>query len=147
MSKLGELRAQIGQPLGTSPWRTVGQDDIDAFAAATGDDQFIHVDPERARTSPFGGTVAHGLLTLSLLSIIAREAVPLVRRRRMGVNYGFDRVRFVSPVRSGARVRGHFALGGVTPRPDDGLLLRFDASVEIEGEDKPALSAQWLVIT
>lgn len=142
-----ELERRLGQELGVSPWRQVGQSDLDAFADATDDHQFIHVDPERAAAeTPFGGTVAHGFLTLSLLSSFGREALPVIAGRRMGVNYGFDRVRFVSPVRSGARVRGRFVLNGMTRRSAAELLLRYGVTVEVEGEAKPALVADWLTL-
>ena len=118
---------------------------IDAFAEVTRDRQFIHVDPERAAAKPFGGTVAHGFLTLSLLSAMAYDALPA--RKGFGVNYGFDRVRFVAPVRAGARVRGRFALIGRSPRGANETLTRLAVSIEIEGEAKPALVAEWLTLS
>ena len=140
-----ELATRIGQELGVSAWHEVTQGEIDQFAEVTGDDQFIHVDPVRARAeTPFGGTIAHGFLTLSLLSVLGRQALPVIAGRTMGVNYGFDRVRFVSPVASGARVRGRFALAGLERRSPREMLLRYRVSVEIEGGPKPALVADWL---
>ena len=137
------LEGLVGQQLGVSSWREVSQDDIDRFAEITDDRQYIHIDPVRAAETSFGGTIAHGFLTLSLLSAFAQEAVRL-EGRRMGVNYGFDKVRFVAPVRSGARMRGRFALASIERRPDGGYAIRYDVTVEIEDESKPALTAAWL---
>ena len=142
-----DLRGRIGQELGVSGWRVVSQADIDAFADTTDDHQFIHVDEARAvAETPFGGTIAHGFLTLSLLSAFGRDALPVVQGRRMGVNYGFDRVRFVTPVRSGARVRGRFTLASVEERRPGEVMLGYDVTVEIEGGAKPALLARWLTL-
>ena len=124
----------------------VDQDRIDAFAKVTEDEQFIHVDPDEASLTPFGGTVAHGFLTLSLLSPMAYSALPTIKGRAMGVNYGFDRVRFLHPVRSGSRVRGHFLLVAVIRRSEREWQLDYDVSVEIEGAHKPALAATWLTM-
>ena len=110
----------------------------------TEDWQFIHVDPVAAKATPFGGTIAHGFLTLSMLSAIAYDALPRVEGLAMGVNYGFDRVRFVTPVRAGARVRGRFKLVGATRRSPTELQAINAVTVEIEGGDKPAMIAQWL---
>src|SRR3954462_14034747 len=108
---LADVPGLVGQEVGTSEWINVDQSMIDLFANATLDHQFIHVDPARAEAeSPFGGTIAHGFLTLSLLSAMNFESVPKIREQTMGINYGFDRVRFMSPVRSGSRVRGHLTL-------------------------------------
>jgi acyl dehydratase len=123
---------------------TVGQDRIEAFAEATEDRQFIHVDPEAAAKSPFGGTIAHGFLTLSLLSRMAAEATLVPDRVKMAVNYGFDRIRFLAPVKSGKRVRGRFLLDSIEEKAPGQWLLRHSVTVEIEGEDKPALTAVWL---
>ena len=142
-----ELEALVGQEVGLSAWREVSQADIDQFAAVTADPQFIHVDPVRAAAeTPFGGTIAHGFLTLSLLSAFAIEALPRIAERRMGVNYGFDRVRFVAPVRSGSRLRGRFVLAGIERRAPNELMMRYGVSVEIEGGAKPALVADWLTL-
>ena len=119
-----------------SRWITVDQERIDAFAKITEDEQFIHVDPERAAETAFGGTVAHGFLTLSLLSAMAYSALPRIEGAAHGVNYGFDRVRFVRPVPSGSRVRGRFTLRAVTPRSAREWRLTYDVSVEIEGARK-----------
>jgi acyl dehydratase len=140
------LQALVGTELGVSGWHVVSQDMIDRFADVTSDHQFIHVDPVRAAETPFGGTVAHGFLTLSLLSRLGQEAIPPIEGRVMGINYGFDKVRFPSPVKAGARIRGRFVLGAITPRSPGELLLRYQATVEIEGEAKPAVSAEWLAV-
>jgi acyl dehydratase len=131
---------------GISSWICVDQPMIDAFAAATGDRQFIHIDPAAAAATPFGGTVAHGLLTLSLLPAMAGEVLERPAGAQMSVNYGFDRVRFVSPVRSGARVRGRFELAGYEEQKPGRFQARLTVVVEIEGEQKPALTADWLTM-
>ena len=143
---IAAYRAHLGGAAFVSDWVTVDQPMIDAFADATLDHQFIHVDPERARReAPFGGTVAHGFLTLSLLSRLAFAALPGVAGTRMGVNYGFERVRFPAPVRSGARVRGAFRLVGLTERAVS-VQSAWDATVEIENSAKPALTAHWITL-
>ncbi|NNM74709.1 MaoC family dehydratase [Enterovirga aerilata] len=147
MITISELEGRLGQELGVSAWREVTQADIDAFAHVTGDHQFIHVHEARARAeTDFGGTIAHGFLTLSLLSAFALDALPPLSGRRMGVNYGFERVRFLSPVRTGARVRGRFTLARLEPRRTNEFLLGYDVTVEIEGSEKPALAALWLTL-
>lgn len=144
VASLDDIRAKIGQPIGTSDWIEVGQDRIGAFADATDDHQFIHVDPVAAAAAGFGGTIAHGFLSLSLLSCMAADVMLVPETARMALNYGLDRVRFLAPVKAGNRVRGHFTLDGVDEKAPGQLLLRQTVSVEIEGEDKPALTAQWL---
>ena len=141
---LKAIRARIGEEVGVSSWLTVDQSRIEAFADATEDRQFIHVDPAAAAKTPFGGTVAHGFLSLSLLSRMAAEAMLVPDTLRMAVNYGFDRVRFIAPVRAGKRVRGRFTLDSVEEKAPGQLLMRHAVTVEIEGEDKPALTALWL---
>jgi acyl dehydratase len=132
---------------GLSDWVTVDQTMIDAFASATDDHQFIHVDPERAAAeSPFGGTIAHGFLTLSLLSTMNYNCLPKVREQTLGINYGFDRVRFMTPVKSGARVRGRFLLAEARFRGAGMLMTTYDVTIEIENEKKPALTAKWITI-
>ncbi|MFZ5608797.1 MAG: MaoC family dehydratase [Pseudomonadota bacterium] len=144
---LDEVKAQIGKEIGVSDWVLIDQPRIDAFAAVTQDHQFIHVDPDRAaRETPFGGAIAHGYLTLSLLSAFAYQAVPAIVGVRMGVNYGLNKVRFLSPVRAGARVRGRFTLRAVEERSARAIMSRYDVTVEVEGEDKPALIAEWLTM-
>lgn len=138
----------VGKEIGVSSWHLIDQPRIDRFAEVTEDHQFIHVDPERAgRETPFGTTIAHGFLTLSLLSVFAYEVLPSLEGAAMGVNYGFDKLRFLSPVKSGSRVRGRFTLTGATMRSPKELLARTGVTVEIEGEDKPALVADWLGLT
>jgi acyl dehydratase len=144
IASLDEIRAKIGQSVGVSDWIEVGQDRITAFADATDDHQFIHVDPKAAAAAGFGGTIAHGFLSLSLLSRMAADVMLIPDTSRMALNYGLDRVRFLAPVKAGKRVRGHFTLDGVDEKAPGQLLIRQTVSVEIEGEDKPALTAQWL---
>ena len=144
IATLDEIRSKIGQSIGISEWIDVPQDRIGAFADATDDHQFIHVDPAAAADAGFGGTIAHGFLTLSLLSRMAADAMLIPDTARMAVNYGLDRVRFLAPVKSGKRVRGHFTLEGADEKAPGQLLLKHQVTVEIEGEEKPALTAQWL---
>jgi acyl dehydratase len=135
----------VGHEVGVSNWHLVDQKRIDSYADVIEDHQFIHVDPERAeRETSFGTTVAHGFLTMSLLSIMSYEVLPPIEGATMGVNYGFDRLRFVSPVRSGSRVRGRFTLTEATLRKPTEMLSRTRVSVEIEGEEKLALVADWI---
>lgn len=141
---LEALRAREGEEVGVSSWVRVTQADIDTFAELTGDRQYIHVDPERAAASPFGGTVAHGFLTLSLLSRFAYEARPRLAGMRMSVNYGFDRLRFVAPVPAGARLRGRFRLDGLEETGAGEVTLRWGVTVEVEGADRPAIVADWI---
>ncbi len=143
---IDQLVANVGNEVGVSPWRVVTQQMIDMYADAVDDHQFIHVDPERAAATPFGGTIAHGFLTLSLLSAFSYEAVPPLANVEMGVNYGFEKVRFVTPVKTGARVRGRFVLADVNVRPSGWVQVATDVTVEIEGSVKPALTARWLTL-
>ena len=146
VASLDDIRSRIGDELGASDWIEIGQDRISDFAEATEDRQFIHVDQEAAGQTPFGGTIAHGFLTLSLLSRMAADAMLLPQDAKMVVNYGLDRVRFLAPVRSGKRVRGRFTLESLDEKAPGQILLRHAVTVEIEGEDKPALSAVWLAL-
>jgi acyl dehydratase len=146
VATIDEIRKRVGQEIGLSSWIAIDQSRIDAFAGATEDRQFIHVDPDAAARTPLGGTIAHGFLTLSLLSRMAAETVLVPDTTKMVVNYGLDRVRFLAPVRSGKRIRGRFTLDGVEEKSAGQILLRHVISVEIEGEDKPALSAVWLTL-
>lgn len=139
-----ELDALVGRPLGTSEWMTIDQARVDAFADATDDHQFIHVDPVRAAATPFGGTIAHGLLTLSLIVPLCFDFVPRIEGTKMLLNYGFDKVRFPAPVRVGKRIRGSAVLAEVAERKAGQLLLKLDVTIEIEDEPKPALTAEWL---
>src|SRR5688500_741085 len=133
-----DYRAQVGHELGVSDWITIDQARIDAFAQCTGDHQFIHVDPEKAKATPFGTTIAHGYLTLSLLSAMAYGAMPGVEGTKMGVNYGLNKVRFMALVKSGRRVRGRLKLADVSGRSAGVLQSTVEVTVEIDGEDKPA---------
>jgi acyl dehydratase len=144
IASLDEIRARIGSEISVSSWLTVDQERIDTFAEATEDRQFIHIDPAAAAQTPFGGTIAHGFLTLSLLSRMGAEAMLIPDGVKMAVNYGLDRVRFLAPVRSGKRVRGRFTLDSVEEKAPGQVLTRHTVTVEIEGEEKPALTAQWL---
>lgn len=150
MTKPSDLPSLIGQEVGLSRWITVDQARIDAFARTTEDEQFIHVDPERARTTPFGGTIAHGFLTLSLASAMSYDALAPLDGVVMGVNYGFDKLRFLAPVPAGSKVRGRFKLLSAEAKgADDGVtrwLLKHELTVEIDGADKPALIAEWLTM-
>lgn len=144
---LAEVRGLIGTKTGLSDWILVDQAMIDAFAHATNDHQFIHTDPARATTeSSFGGTIAHGFLTLSLLSTMNYNALPKIREQTMGINYGFDKVRFMAPVKSGTRIRGHFILADARFRGASMLMTTYEVSIEIENEKKPALTANWITI-
>lgn len=141
----GQWRSLVGTELGVSPWIAVEQPLIGAFARLTGDHQFIHVDPQRAQAeSPFGATIAHGFLVLSLLSPMLGAALPRLEDAAVRVNYGFDRVRFLAPVRAGARVRGRFRLLAAEERRPAELTLKYGVTVEIEGAERPALAAEWL---
>ena len=144
VAPLAEIRDRIGQEVGVSSWLTMDQQRINEFADATEDRQFIHTDPEAAARTPFGGTIGHGFLTLSMLSRMAAEAMLVPDSIKMAVNYGLDRVRFIAPVRSGKRIRGRFRLDSVDEKAPGQLLLRHTVTVEIEGEEKPALTAEWL---
>jgi len=144
VANLDEIRARIGEEIGVSSWLTVDQERIHAFAEATEDRQFIHTDPDAAAQTPFGGTIAHGFLSLSLMSRMGAEAMLIPEGAKMAVNYGLDRVRFLAPVPSGARVRGRFTLDSVEEKAPRQLLFRHTVAVEIEGAEKPALTAVWL---
>ena len=144
LAPLDDIRARVGQEVGISGWLTVDQPRIDTFAEATEDRQFIHTDPQAAAAAGFGGTIAHGFLTLSLLSRMAPEAMLVPDGMKMALNYGLDRVRFLAPVKAGKRVRGRFKLDSMDEKAPGQWLMRHEVTVEIEGEDKPALTAQWL---
>jgi acyl dehydratase len=143
MLTLQEFRAMVGQEMGVSEWTTITQDQIDTFADCTDDHQYIHVDPQAAAKTPFGGTIAHGFLTLAMLSAMAYQ-MPSIEGTAMAVNYGFNKLRFVSPVRSGARIRGRFVLKAFEEIRPGEIQTTMTVSVEIEGQDKPALVADWL---
>jgi acyl dehydratase len=144
---LDNLADRVGEELGVSGWHPVDQALIDAFADVTGDHQWIHVDAERAsRESPFGGTIAHGLLTLSLLPTMRQEAGAIPAGAREVINYGYDRIRFLAPVPAGARIRARVTLTAAERRDDGRILLRTTNTVEIEGVEKPALLAEALTL-
>jgi len=140
-----EMKDMVGQTLGTSEWLLVDQEMINKFADATGDHQFIHVNEEMAKMTPFGGTIAHGFLTLSLFPVLmAKSDCPRVEGVKMGVNYGGNKVRFLAPVRSGKKVRGHFKLLDLEEKRPGQWQQTLEFTVEIEGEDKPAVMAEWI---
>jgi acyl dehydratase len=142
---LEAYQALVGKEIGVSSWHMIDQPRIDTYADVTEDHQFIHVDPERAKKeTAFGTTIAHGFLTMSMLSVMSYEVMPAIAGTTMGVNYGFDKLRFISPVRSGKRIRGRFVLAEAKLRKPNELQSRTNVTVEIEGEDKPALVADWL---
>ena len=148
MTRASDLPSLIGREVGVSRWFTVDQPRIDAFADITEDQQFIHIDPERARATPLGGTIAHGFLTLSLASAMNYDALEPLEGFVMGFNYGFDRLRFIAPVPAGANIRGRFTLLSAEDKGADAAgrrwLLKYEIKIEIEGSDKPALIAEWL---
>lgn len=140
-----EMKELVGKPLGTSEWVLVDQEMINKFADATGDHQFIHIDEEKAKLTPFGGTIAHGFLTLSLFPMLmAKSDCPRPAGVKMGVNYGGNKVRFLAPVRSGKRVRAHFKLLELDEKRPGQWQQTLEFTVEIEGEEKPALMAEWI---
>lgn len=140
-----DYQAKVGQTVGASEWILIDQAMIDRFADATGDHQFIHVDPEKAKLTPFGGTIAHGFLTLSLLPVMREKSdLPILEGLKMGLNYGGNKVRFLAPVPSGSRVRGHFKLLEFSEKGAGRYQETSELTVEIEGQDKPALVAEWI---
>jgi acyl dehydratase len=144
IASIEDIKGRLGSEIGVSDWILIDQEKIDRFAEITGDSQFIHVDPAAAAQTPFGGTVAHGFLTLSLLSQMAAGVMVMPPGVRMVVNYGFEKVRFMAPVRSGRRVRGHFVLVRAEEKRPGQWQFVHQVTVEIEGEDKPALTADWI---
>jgi acyl dehydratase len=139
-----ELDALVGTQLGVSDWFLVDQERVNRFADVTLDHQFVHVDVERARQTPFGGTIAHGFLTLSLLVPLCLDFIPVIANRKLVVNYGFDKVRFTAPVRVGKRIRANSKLASVEERKPGNVITKISVTVEIENEDKPAVAAEWL---
>ena len=141
----GAIKELVGEVVGTSAWIEVTQERINQFAEATGDFQFIHIDAEKAKLTPFGGTIAHGFLTLSLIPLLTMESdCPRPEGVKMGVNYGGNKTRFLAPVRSGKRVRGVFKLLELDEKRPGQWQQTMEITVEIEGEEKPALVADWL---
>lgn len=143
---VSEIKNYVNKEAGLSDWLLVDQEMINKFADVTGDHQFIHVNPEVAKQTPFGTTIAHGFLTLSLLSQLAAQNVLRLEGIKMGVNYGFEKVRFVNPVKSGKRIRGRFTLMSANSKIPGQWSFKYGVKVEIEGEDKPALVAEWLTM-
>ena len=143
---LEEMQAKLGKELGVSTWETVDQAKIDLFAKATGDHQFIHVDPERAASGPFGGTIAHGMLTLSLVPAALLDHAVEPEGTQTTINYGFDSVRFLHPVASGSEVRVRSVLGEVDVKNSRQVRVGYDVGVEIKGAEKPALVARSIVM-
>lgn len=139
-----QAKTMIGQDLGVSDWLTVDQARVDAFADVTGDHQSIHVDPVRAAQTPFGGTIAHGFLTLSLIAGLMPEGAIVLEGIVMGLNYGFERVRFLQPVPTGSRIRARHVLVGIDDKGGGRFVVRTHVTIEIEGVVKPALTAEWL---
>ena len=144
IASFDDIRSRIGEEVGVSSWIEIDQQRIDTFADATEYHQFIHIDAQAAAAAGLGGTIAHGFLSLSLLSRMAADASLMPDGLKMALNYGLDRVRFLAPVRSGKRIRGRFTLDSIEEKAPGQWLLRHTVTVEIEGEEKPALSAQWL---
>ena len=140
IARLADLKGLIGQEIAVSDWLTITQERINQFADATGDHQWIHVDPERAKASPFGSTIAHGFLTLSLLPLFTQECIRMPSVR-MGVNYGVNKVRFINPVPVGSRLRGRFMMKAVEDIAG-GVQMTMLATIELEGVDKPACVAE-----
>ena len=144
---LNEYENMVGDEIGLSDWITVSQEMIDGFSNVTGDRQFIHNDPERAANeTPFGGAIAHGFLTLSLITQMYKDTTPIITGHEVVINYGLNRIRFLSPVPSGARIRGRITLAKVEPRGDTQILTENKIIVEIEGEEKPAMLGTWVTL-
>lgn len=141
-----EVKDLVGTELGVSKWMDVSQSRIDIFADATDDHQFIHVDPVRAAETPFGGTIAHGFLTLSMLSAMHSEAVPRLKETNFGINYGFNKIRFMAPVPVDSRIRGRFFLKEARLRGPGRMMTTYEVTIEIENVKKPAMTATWLTI-
>lgn len=143
--KIAELSARAGEVIGTSDWMDITQERIALFADATDDHQFIHVDPDKAKLTPFGQTIAHGFLSLSLLVPLLESCAPKLDMRMM-VNYGLNKLRFLAPVKSGKRIRAQFKLVELVEKRPGQWQQTLEATVEIEGEDKPALIAEWVLL-
>jgi acyl dehydratase len=142
-----EMQARIGEMIGTSEWLLIDQAMIDKFADATGDHQFIHVNPEMAKMTPFGGTIAHGFLTLSLIPVLIEKSdIERPAGIKMAMNYGGNRVRFINPVRSGKKVRAHFKLVGLEEKRPGQWQQTVEITLEIEGEEKPGYVAEWITM-
>ena len=142
-----QLNDYIGKEVGISEWLLVDQERINRFADATGDHQYIHVDSERAAQTPFGTTIAHGFLTMSLMVLMGYEGSTKLKNSVMGINYGFDKLRFINPVKVNSKIRGRFRLISAEEKNTNQWLLKHNITVEIAGEEKPALVAEWLGMT
>ena len=141
-----DVAAKVGETIGTSDWVEMSQERINQFAEATGDHQFIHLDEEKAKMTPFGGTIAHGFLTLSMIPYLsANSDLPKVDGVKMGVNYGGNKTRFIAPVKSGKRIRGHWKLLELVEKRPGQWQQTNEITIEIEGEDKPALITEWIM--
>ena len=142
-----DVAAKVGEQVGTSEWVEMTQERINQFAEATGDHQFIHVNEEAAKMTPFGGTIAHGFLTLSMIPYLGAESnMPRMEGIKMGVNYGGNKTRFIAPVRSGKRIRGHWKLTEMVEKRPGQWQQTCEITIEIEGEDKPALITEWITM-
>ena len=145
---VNQVSNYIGQEVGVSDWVEIDQDRINKFADATGDHQYIHVDPQRAAKTLFGTTIAHGFLTLSLMSMLSSNNGGIkLENAVMGINYGLDKVRFINPVKVGSKIRARFELLSVDEKKANHYLMKHKVTIEIEGEEKPALIAEWLGMT
>lgn len=144
--KSEEVNALVGEEVGVSDWIEIAQERINQFADVTDDHQFIHTNPEAAKMTPFGTTIAHGFLTLSMLSKLAEGSTIIVDGVKMGVNYGFDKVRMVNPVKSGQKIRGRFTLMSADQKTPGQWSIKYAVKVEIDGEEKPALVAEWITM-
>ena len=143
---LSEVEGLVGQEIGVSDWMEIDQDRINAFADVTDDHQFIHVNPELAAHTPFGTTIAHGFLTVSLIAKFAEGTVLRLEGVKMGLNYGFDKLRMMTPVKCGQRIRGRFVLMSAKERLAGQWVFKYSVRIEIEGEAKPALAAEWIMM-
>ena len=142
-----DIAAKTGEVIGTSEWAEMSQERINQFADATGDHQFIHINEEAAKMTPFGGTIAHGFLTLSMIPYLSAESnIPRMEGVKMGVNYGGNKTRFIAPVRSGKRIRGHWKLTEMVEKRPGQWQQTCEITIEIEGEDKPALITEWITM-
>ena len=146
MGVLEDQRAKIGVMVKPTAWQSLDQEAVQKFANLTGDQQFIHTQPEVAAMTPFGGTIVHGFFTLSLLAPMAADVLDFLPGQRMALNYGFEKLRFLAPVPTGARIRGHFKLENVEERQPGQFLHQYEVTIEIEGQEKPALVASWLYL-
>lgn len=143
---IDEVKAKVGTNIGASDWFLIDQDRINQFADVTLDHQFIHIDPDKAKETPFGTTIAHGFLSLSMLSHLCEGVVPRVDGAKAYLNYGFNKVRFISPVKVDSSIRANVTLAQLEEKPGNRYLITYQISVEIEGEEKPALLAEWLTM-